>query len=100
MNNVYNQALDFSRNELCTVKFGTGEYGVYDLILNEEGKSCTVTTALEPINSNLALLYSFLICVLIGIVIQAVIFCSKKGYLDSLKQKYNDFQQKMGFEVI
>ena len=86
-------------NELCTIEFQSGEFGVYSLVLDSEGKACTVSTALEPVNSNLALLYSFLICLLIGITIQAVIFSSKKGYLDSLKEKMNQYRGKLGFEV-
>ena len=68
-------------------------------MLDGQGKNCSVSTELEPVNSNLALLFSFLICLLIGIIIQAVIFCSKKGYLDPLKEKWNQFLAKLGFEV-
>jgi hypothetical protein len=61
LNYLYNN----SRSEICTEKISMGEFGVYDLMVS--GNMCKVETSLDPVNANLALLYSFLILLLLGI---------------------------------
>ena len=64
---------------------------MYDFALEEDG-DCSLVTALEPVNAFLALLYSFLILLLLGVVYRlgtwalrteraasAVEFLQKKG---------------------
>eukprot|EP00094_Tigriopus_californicus_P008398 TCALIF_08092-PA protein Name:"Similar to Hgsnat Heparan-alpha-glucosaminide N-acetyltransferase (Mus musculus)" AED:0.16 eAED:0.16 QI:217/0.75/0.77/1/0.62/0.55/9/0/556 len=85
-------------HELCTVGVNGGEYGVYDIILDET-QSCTVVEALEATNSNLALLYCFLILLGLGILFQMLVFVNKKGYLDGLKSILRGFKKSLGFEV-
>ena len=49
------------RYQLCESKGRVGEFGVYDVILDETGEKCDATEALQPVNAHLALLYSFLV---------------------------------------
>ena len=89
----------FSSFELCTLQFRVQEFGVYNLNLGKDGTTCSVATDLEPVNPNMALLYSFLMLCGIGIVIQLTIFSSKRGYLNSAKKGWLEFQRKLGFKV-
>lgn len=85
-------------DELCTVEVNGGEYGVYDIILDDK-QSCTLVEALAPVNANLALLYCFLILLGLGILFQILVFMNKKGYLDGLKSVFRGFKKTLGFEV-
>lgn len=75
-----------------------GEFGVYDLTLDADG-DCPVDIALKPVHANLALLYSFLILLLLGIVFRIYVFLDNRGYLDKLKAAVQNLLRELGFEV-
>lgn len=67
-----------------------GEFGVYDLIL-DENSTCTVTTALEPVKANLAILICTIILLTIGVVWRIVIYDDRRQRIKKLGAKGVDF---------
>ena len=52
---------------LCSASADLGEFGVYDLDVNEDG-ACVITEALAPVSANLALLVCFLVLAAVWIL--------------------------------
>ena len=77
-----------------------GEFGFYDVILRDDGKSCDPEIALGPVDDNLALLYSFLCLLGLGIVFQVVMYFERRRKFQGIKRAFKNFQKELGFEVI
>ena len=61
-----------------------GEFGVYDLTINKDG--CIFSTAFEPVNEYLAILYSFLIILGLVLVYNVISFGRHRGYLSPVEK--------------
>ena len=61
-----------------------GEFGVYDLTINNDG--CSFSTALQPVNEYLAILYSFLIILGLVLVYNLISFGRHRGYLSPVEK--------------
>ena len=80
--------------EAQDVKFG--EFGVYDV---DVVKNCTVNTAIEPVNGNLAILYCALILLAIGILFRLVKWAVQKRYTAKLERFFKLTKRQIGYEV-
>ena len=85
--------------ELCTQQASLGQFGVYDLRLDGEGKKCTFEETLAPIDGDLALLYAFLILVAVAVVYKVLAKLAAAGKFDSLINACKNGLRDLGFEV-
>jgi hypothetical protein len=75
-----------------------GEFGVYDLVLSPDD-TCTKQVALDPVNANLAILYSFLIFLGVGLLYRVFehLLTSKSGAQKLLS--FKKLLKRKGFPV-
>ena len=87
------------RFEQCSVSsVRLGEFGVYDLI-HDGSKECTFTEALEPANANLALLYSFLALLGVGLVYRAMVWIRRSTIGVRTERTIRQRLKTVGFDV-
>ena len=75
-----------------------GEFGVYDFDI--DGDKCIFSTALEPVNAYLAILYCFLI--LLGFALLYILICIgvKKGFLSFIVNPINKVRESLNPELV
>lgn len=90
------QFIDDGKNTICEASnLQLEEFGVYDIEVNN---GCNVSTQVEPVNANMAILFCALILIAIGIVYRATAWMVKKRYTAKLEKVYFMARKHIGYE--
>ena len=96
-----------SSHVVCETRdFRIGQFGVYDLFAPKNPDigtgnfpECDLRTALEPVDSNLAILYCALILLAIGLLYQVFGFSRRKGVFRPILRSVWRIKKWIGYKV-